>query len=52
LLDLAPGTVEPVRRRVLKDQLGERIGRELGLADETNAPSATARRARKRAAPA
>jgi 23S rRNA pseudouridine2605 synthase len=52
LLDLAPGTVEPVRRRVLKDQLGERIGRELGLADETNAPRAPARRARTRAAPA
>jgi hypothetical protein len=52
LLDLAPGTVEPVRRRVLKEQLGERVSRELGLAEEADAPSATARRARKRAAPA
>ena len=31
LLDLKPGQVEPVRRRVLSDQLGARIARELGL---------------------
>ena len=31
LLDLDPGQVEPVRRRVLIDQLGPRISRELGL---------------------
>jgi 23S rRNA pseudouridine2605 synthase len=52
LLDLKPGAVEPVRRRVLKDQLGERICRDLGLTDEANTPSAIARRARKRAASA
>ncbi|HWB45869.1 MAG TPA: pseudouridine synthase [Hyphomicrobiaceae bacterium] len=52
LLDLAPGEVEPVRRRVLKDQLGERICRELGLSDETRSPGGAARRAGKRAAPA
>ena len=31
LLDLEPGAVEPVRRRVLADQLGPRLARELGL---------------------
>lgn len=31
LLDLEPGQVDPVRRRVLIDQLGPRIARELGL---------------------
>lgn len=31
LLDLKPGEVEPVRRRVLIDQLGPRMARELGL---------------------
>ncbi len=31
LLDLKPGQIEPVRRRVLSDQLGPRIARELGL---------------------
>ena len=31
LLDLKPGEVEPVRRRVLIDQLGPRLSRELGL---------------------
>jgi 23S rRNA pseudouridine2605 synthase len=31
LLDLAPGGVEPVRRRVLVEQLGPRLARELGL---------------------
>jgi 23S rRNA pseudouridine2605 synthase len=34
LLDLAPGEVEPVKRRVLLDQLGARIAGELGLDDE------------------
>jgi hypothetical protein len=28
---LAPGEVEPVRRRVLVEQLGPRLARELGL---------------------
>ena len=31
LLDLAPGAVEPVKRRVLVEQLGPRLARELGL---------------------
>ncbi|MGE3066427.1 MAG: pseudouridine synthase [Hyphomicrobiaceae bacterium] len=36
LLDLAPGAVESVRRRVLVDQLGRKLVAELGLdADET-----------------
>jgi 23S rRNA pseudouridine2605 synthase len=46
LLDLAPGAVEPVRRRVLADQLGPRIARALGLADRES--DAEARRARAR----
>jgi 23S rRNA pseudouridine2605 synthase len=33
LLDLEPGGVEPVRRRVLIDQLGARVAAGLGLAD-------------------
>ena len=33
LLDLKPGEVEPVQRRVLVDQLGARIARELGLTE-------------------
>src|SRR6185503_2980388 len=33
LLDLVPGGVEPVRRRVLVDQLSAPIARELGLMD-------------------
>jgi 23S rRNA pseudouridine2605 synthase len=33
LLDLKPGEVEPVRRRVLIDQLGPRLSRELGLTE-------------------
>jgi 23S rRNA pseudouridine2605 synthase len=37
LLDLEPGAVEPVRRRVLADQLGPRLARELGLAEEADA---------------
>jgi 23S rRNA pseudouridine2605 synthase len=37
LLDLEPGAVEPVRRRVLADQLGPRLARELGLAEEAEA---------------
>ena len=34
LLDLAPGTVEPVKGRVLVDQLGSTIAREMGLMQE------------------
>lgn len=37
LLDLEPGEVDPVRRRVLVDQLGERTARELGLTDLSDA---------------
>ena len=33
LLDMEPGQIEPVRRRVLVDQLGERLARELGLTE-------------------
>src|SRR5262245_27986539 len=33
LLDLEPGGVEPVKRRVLIDQLGQRTAADLGLAD-------------------
>jgi 23S rRNA pseudouridine2605 synthase len=38
LLDLAPGEVEPVRRRVLVEQLGPRVANELGLSGEEEAP--------------
>jgi 23S rRNA pseudouridine2605 synthase len=31
LLDLKPGAVEPVKRRVLAEQLGSRLAAELGL---------------------
>jgi len=37
LLDLGPGEAEPVRRRVLIDQLGQRIARELGILKEQGA---------------
>ena len=37
LLDLEPGAVDLVRRRVLADQLGPRLARELGLAEEAEA---------------
>ncbi len=35
LLDLKPGEVEIVRRRVLLDQLGPTLSQELGIADQT-----------------
>jgi len=35
LLDLAPGVVDRIRRRTLRDQLGLRIARELGLVEGT-----------------
>jgi len=44
LLDLAPGAVETVRRKVIADQLGPAVARELGLTDREN--DAEARRAR------
>ena len=34
LLDLAPGAVEIVKRRVLMEQLGARVSRELGIVNE------------------
>lgn len=37
LLDLAPGAVEVVRRRILADQLGLKLARELGLREEADA---------------
>ncbi|MFV0295701.1 MAG: pseudouridine synthase [Hyphomicrobiaceae bacterium] len=37
LLDLAPGGVEVVRRRVLAEQLGAAIARELGMPETRNA---------------
>lgn len=39
LLDLKPGAAEPVRRRVLADQLGERLAEQFGLV-ETSAQKA------------
>ncbi len=39
LLELQPGAVEAVRRRVLAEQLGPRLTRELGLAEEAEADS-------------
>jgi 23S rRNA pseudouridine2605 synthase len=38
LLDLEPGTVEPVRRRTLIDQLGPKVSAELALTDDEDAP--------------
>ena len=43
LLDLEPGGVEPVKRRVLIDQLGARTAAELGLADLDGAGTRTRR---------
>jgi 23S rRNA pseudouridine2605 synthase len=44
LLDLAPGAVEAVRRKVIADQLGPSVAKELGLTDREN--DAEARRTR------
>jgi 23S rRNA pseudouridine2605 synthase len=52
LLDLEPGGVEPVKRRVLIDQLGPGIARELGLADADDAISRNAWARRKSKGPA
>lgn len=49
LLDLAPGAVEAVRRRVIADQLGHQVAEELGLSDRE--AQAEARRARSPRAP-
>jgi 23S rRNA pseudouridine2605 synthase len=37
LLDLEPGQAEPVKRRVLIDQLGSRLAHELGIVTERDA---------------
>jgi 23S rRNA pseudouridine2605 synthase len=44
LLDMKPGEVEPVQRRVLVDQLGAGIARELGLMDQEREAGKPARR--------
>lgn len=46
LLDLAPGAVEAVKRRVLLDQLGQSLARQIGLLD---APGEHQRRRTRRA---
>jgi len=48
LLELAPGEVEPVRRRVLIEQLGPQVARELGLSPEPRQGAAHARAGRPR----
>src|SRR5215510_12430320 len=48
LLELAPGEVEPVRRRVLIEQLGPQVARELGLSPEPRQGVAHARAGRHR----
>lgn len=48
LLELKPGDVEPVKRRVLVDQLGARLARSLGLTiDEDERDARRAKRSRK-----
>jgi 23S rRNA pseudouridine2605 synthase len=42
LRELEPGDVEPVKRRVLIDQLGQRMAETLGLIEEDEAPVAWA----------
>jgi 23S rRNA pseudouridine2605 synthase len=44
LLDLEPGGVEPVRRRVLIDQLGQQVAHALGLVADDEGAAARARR--------
>jgi len=48
LLDLEPGAVEPVKRRVLMEQMGPRVAAELGLTDEEDAPPRETKAPRKR----
>ncbi len=48
LLDLESGAVEPVKRRVLMEQMGPRVAAELGLTDEEDAPSRETKAPRKR----
>ena len=44
LLDLEPGTVEPIKRRVLAEQLGPRLARDLGVVVGTEAEDKPAAR--------
>ncbi len=46
LLDLAPGQVEPVKRRVLMDQLGPQLQRQFGLLEVADAERARRTKAR------
>jgi len=48
LLDLEPGAVEAVKRRVLMEQMGPRVAAELGLTDEEDAPRPVTKAPRKR----
>ena len=48
LLDLEPGSVEPVKRRVLREQMGPRVAAELGLTDEEDEPHPGTKAPRKR----
>lgn len=53
LLDLKPGDAEPVRRRVLADQLGPELAAEFGLIDDReDAPKATKGRPFRKVRPA
>jgi len=47
LLDLKPGETDPVKRRVLADQLGADIAKELGLDRPEDEPSAPRRQSRR-----
>ncbi len=53
LLDLAPGAVEPVKRRVLMEQLGARVSRALNLSpdDEPRAGQGATRRPKRKGGP-
>ncbi len=44
LLDLKPGEVDGVRRRILIDQLGERVAQSLGIVDTEETPEARRKR--------
>src|SRR5262245_9922040 len=48
LLDLEAGAVEPVKRRVLMEQMGPRVAAELGLTGEEDTPRPGSKAPRKR----
>jgi 23S rRNA pseudouridine2605 synthase len=48
LAEMEPGDVEPVKRRVLMEQLGPRLSKELGLEAAAEEERAEQRAARKR----